>query len=104
MAFSGDNGVCNKIVEVRLFAIECRRDELIPTIFLPQSIVENLPEAPEDQVVAHLAVLAQFAKFAPNAFEHKSEVIIPFLLKDILMVPSTPDPVSREFSLLILDV
>ena len=104
MASSGDNEACNRIVEVRLSPSQCRRNKLISAIFLPQSIVENLPDASEDQVVAHVAVLAQLAKFAPDAFEHKSEVIIPFLLKNILMVPSTPDPVSREFNLLVLDV
>jgi len=44
--------------------------------------------------VAHISVLAEFAKFAPDAFEHKSDVIMTFLLKQVLMVPTSPDPVS----------
>lgn len=44
--------------------------------------------------VARISALAEFAKFAPNAFEHKSDVIMAFLLKQVLMVPTPPDQVS----------
>lgn len=46
-------------------------------------------------LVGHIAVLVQFAKYMPDAFEHRSDVIMAFLLKKILMVPSLPDPVCR---------
>ena len=58
-----------------------------------QSIADRLPEADPEQLVAHITVLAQLAKMAPDAFESKSDVIMAFLLKEVLMTPSPPDPV-----------
>lgn len=47
--------------------------------------------------MAHVVVLAQFARFAPDAFEHKSDVLTAFLLKELLMVPTHPLDVRRPF-------
>ncbi|KAF9068921.1 armadillo-type protein [Rhodocollybia butyracea] len=55
-----------------------------------ETIADNLKDAPEDQLVAHLVSLAQFARFVPDAFEQKSDVITVFLLKRLLMVPNLP--------------
>ncbi|KAF8999085.1 armadillo-type protein [Cyathus striatus] len=55
------------------------------------SIVESLPNVSEDELVARIAVLAQFAKFAPDAFEHKSDTIMDILVKKVLMTPSPVD-------------
>src|SRR5947209_17525608 len=57
-----------------------------------QSIAERLSTAQPDLLVAHTAVLAQFARLAPDAFERKSDVLMTFLIKKLLMVPSPPDP------------
>jgi sister-chromatid-cohesion protein PDS5 len=43
--------------------------------------------------VARISVLAEFAKSATDAFEQKSDVIMNFLLKEVVMVPTLPDPV-----------
>lgn len=40
--------------------------------------------------VAHVAALTQLVRFAPDAFEQKSEIIMTYLSKRILMVPITP--------------
>lgn len=40
--------------------------------------------------VAHVAALTQLVRFAPDAFEQKSETIMTYLSKRILMVPITP--------------
>lgn len=58
-----------------------------------QSIAEKLPHAEPDILVAHTAVLAQVARFRVNVFEHKSDTIMAFLVKKLLMAPSK-DPVS----------
>ncbi|THV07080.1 hypothetical protein K435DRAFT_772803 [Dendrothele bispora CBS 962.96] len=50
-------------------------------------ISETLQDVTSDRLVAHIAALGQFAKFCPDAFEAKSEVITSFLVKDLLMVP-----------------
>lgn len=42
--------------------------------------------------MAHTAVLAQVARFQVNAFEHRSDAIMAFLVKTLLMAPSK-DPV-----------
>ncbi|KAF7350447.1 Sister chromatid cohesion protein pds5 [Mycena venus] len=52
------------------------------------TISEALSTAPPEVLVAHVAVLAQFARFAPDAFEHKSDVLTTFLVKELLMVPT----------------
>ena len=44
--------------------------------------------------LAHISVLAEFAKLAPDAFEHKSDIIMTFLLKRVLMVPTLLDLVN----------
>lgn len=45
-------------------------------------------------LVAHISVLAELAQTAPDAFESKSEAIMNFIVKQILMTPSPPDPVG----------
>ncbi|KAG2124196.1 armadillo-type protein [Suillus clintonianus] len=56
------------------------------------SIAKKLSTAEPDLLVAHTAVLAQFARLAPDAFERKSDVLMAFLVKKLLMVPSPADP------------
>lgn len=38
--------------------------------------------------VAHIAALGQLARFAPDAFEQKSDVIMAYIVNRILMVPT----------------
>ncbi|KAG6864378.1 hypothetical protein C0991_010047 [Blastosporella zonata] len=59
---------------------------------LIESVVEDLPSCEPEKLVAHIAALAQMARFAPAAFERKSDVITAFLLKKVIMVPTLPDP------------
>jgi hypothetical protein len=44
-------------------------------------------DAPE-ALVAQITVLAQFARFARDAFEHRNNVFTEVLVKDLLMVPT----------------
>ncbi|KAJ7160887.1 armadillo-type protein [Mycena filopes] len=53
-----------------------------------EAISDGLVNAAPEILVAHVAVLAQFARFAPDAFEHRSDVLTEFLLKRLLMVPT----------------
>ncbi|KAJ6486929.1 armadillo-type protein [Mycena sanguinolenta] len=53
-----------------------------------ETISDALNSAAPEVLVSHVAVLAQFARFAPDAFEHKSDVLTAFLLKELLMVPT----------------
>ncbi|KZP25702.1 ARM repeat-containing protein [Athelia psychrophila] len=73
----------------RLFAFSKNRDELCAEVV--ETISERLPDANPEQLVAHITVLAQLSRFAPDAFETRSEVIMAFLVKDIVMQPSPPD-------------
>ncbi|KAG5641986.1 hypothetical protein DXG03_003815 [Asterophora parasitica] len=66
---------------------------------LVESVVESLPGSPPEMLVAHIAVLAQVARFAPDSFEHQSDVIMTFLLKQILMVPTLPDPHKNDMDM-----
>ncbi|KAF7289956.1 hypothetical protein MIND_01370800 [Mycena indigotica] len=60
-----------------------------PSVCL-QTISESLGKASPQLLVSHVASLAQFARHAPDAFEHKSDVLMDFLIKKLLMVPTHP--------------
>ncbi|KAF5390105.1 hypothetical protein D9757_003848 [Collybiopsis confluens] len=69
-AFGEDkNEVCNELVE---------------------TIAESLNDVSEEHLVARLVSLSQLARFVPDAFEQKSDVVTQFLLKKLLMIPSLP--------------
>ncbi|KAL1759171.1 armadillo-type protein [Schizophyllum commune] len=59
-------------------------------------ILEHLEEATPEQLVAHVAVLVQFARYQPDAFEQKSDTIMAFLLKEVLMKTIPPDDETDE--------
>ncbi|THH06894.1 hypothetical protein EW145_g3765 [Phellinidium pouzarii] len=59
-------------------------------------IAEDLPKVDSETLVARIAVLVEMVRFAPDAFEQKSDVIIAFLLKETLLQPSMTDE-SMEF-------
>lgn len=54
-----------------------------------QLISEALPDADPDLRLAHVSALSVFARLAPDEFEQKSDVIMSFLVKKILMVPNS---------------
>jgi hypothetical protein len=58
-----------------------------------QAISEELQNVDDQKLVAHLTVLAELAHKVPDAFESKSEEIMNFIVKQILMTPSIRDPV-----------
>ena len=47
--------------------------------------------------VCYFSALAQLARFSPGAFEQKSDVIMGFLVKRVLMPPSPVDAVRDSF-------
>ena len=47
--------------------------------------------------LCYVSALAQLARFATEAFEQKSDVIMSFLVKRILMLPSPVDAVGAFF-------
>jgi hypothetical protein len=47
--------------------------------------------------VCYISALAQLARFSPEAFEEKSDVVMGFLVKRILMLPSPVDAVRVFF-------
>jgi sister-chromatid-cohesion protein PDS5 len=58
-----------------------------------QTITEALPTADHHARIAHITALDQLALLAPAAFETRSDVVMAFLLKKVLMVPNEPNPV-----------
>ncbi|PSR74380.1 hypothetical protein PHLCEN_2v9888 [Hermanssonia centrifuga] len=75
----------------RLLSYTKHRSEICAEMV--ETIVEELHNADPDRLVAHIAVLAQFALKAPRAFESKSSVIMPYLIKQVIMAPT---PVDEE--------
>ncbi|KAF8726601.1 hypothetical protein AX14_007667 [Amanita brunnescens Koide BX004] len=61
-----------------------------------ESISNSLSETEPSALVARIAALAQIARYAPDAFEQKSDVIVSFLLKNVLMVPIEINPDDME--------
>jgi len=59
---------------------------------ITQTISEDLKDADDQTLVARITVLAELAQNAPDAFESKSEEIMNFVVKRILMSPSPRDP------------
>ena len=59
-----------------------------------QSIALAMEDKDDELPVAYIAALTQISRFAPDAFEQKSDVIMTYLIKRVLMVPSPVDPVS----------
>ncbi|KAF7975521.1 hypothetical protein HWV62_9337 [Athelia sp. TMB] len=78
----------------RLLAFSKDRDELCAEVV--ETISGQLSDADPEQLVAHITVLAQLSRFAPDAFETKSEVIMALLVKEIIMQPSPPDPETMD--------
>ncbi|KAJ7637138.1 armadillo-type protein [Roridomyces roridus] len=52
------------------------------------TIADALGTTAPEILVAHVAVLGQFARFAPDAFEQRSDILMTFLVKKLLMVPT----------------
>ncbi|KAM6492441.1 Armadillo-type fold [Amanita muscaria] len=63
---------------------------------LVEKIGDELDEEHPDVIVARIAALAQLARFAPEAFERRSDVIMSFLLKKVLMVPIVANQEEME--------
>jgi hypothetical protein len=58
---------------------------------ITQTISEDLEGVDDEKLLAHVTVLAELAQKAPYAFESKSQEIMNFVVKQILMSPSPRD-------------
>lgn len=56
-----------------------------------ESVAQRLPDAGPEMLVAHTALLVQMARFRSEAFEHRSDDIMTFLVKGLLLSPSQDD-------------
>ncbi|KAH9990948.1 armadillo-type protein [Russula compacta] len=74
----------------RLLAMSKNKEELCIDII--NTISGNLKNVDDQKLVAHVTVLAELAQKAPDAFESKSEEIMNFIVKQILMSPSPREP------------
>ncbi|TDL19619.1 ARM repeat-containing protein [Rickenella mellea] len=73
----------------RILAHSKKSEEICAEVV--EKIAGNLSDADPELLVAHIAVLAELATSAPDAFELKSDVIIGFLVKETLMAPCPSD-------------
>ncbi|KAI0280430.1 armadillo-type protein [Russula aff. rugulosa BPL654] len=74
----------------RLLAMSKNKDDLGLDII--NAISKELKNVDDQRLVAHVTVLAELAHKVPDAFESKSEEIMNFIVKQILMTPSPRDP------------
>ncbi|KAI9511424.1 armadillo-type protein [Russula earlei] len=70
----------------RLLATSKNKEDFCVDII--NTISEDLKNVDDQKLVAHITVLAEFAQNAPDAFESKSEEVMNFIVKQILMSPS----------------
>ncbi|EIW55568.1 uncharacterized protein TRAVEDRAFT_73422 [Trametes versicolor FP-101664 SS1] len=73
----------------RLIACMRNAEELCAQVV--DSIADSLEDVDSDKLVAHIAVLAQLALRAPDAFEQKSDVVTAFLVKQVLTSSADPE-------------
>ncbi|KAI5121999.1 hypothetical protein M0805_001831 [Coniferiporia weirii] len=59
-------------------------------------IAGDLPSVTSDALVARIAVLVEMVRFAPDAFEQKSDIIVAFLLKETLLQSSMTDSMEVD--------
>lgn len=71
-------------------------------ILISQTISKDLKNVDDQRLVAHVTVLAELAHKVPDAFESKSEEIMNFIVKQILMTPSPRDSVRVPSGCLFL--
>lgn len=62
-----------------------------------QTIAERLPESSPELLVASVAALDQFVQFAPDSFEHRSDVIMEYLLKQVVSATIPPSEVCKAY-------
>jgi hypothetical protein len=74
----------------------------VTDILITQTISKDLNNVDDQRVVAHVTVLAELAHKVPDAFESKSEEIMNFIVKHVLMTPSLRDPVRVPSGCLFL--
>ncbi|KAH9968243.1 armadillo-type protein [Russula dissimulans] len=74
----------------RLLATSKKRETFCVDII--NTISEDVKNVDDQKLVAYVTVLAELAQRAPDPFESKSEEIMNFLVKQILMSPSPRDP------------
>jgi sister-chromatid-cohesion protein PDS5 len=77
--------ICGEVVEVDFVILSL---PFLCSLVGVQTIVNSLHDAEPAFLAAHVTVLAQLARFAPDAIEEKSEEIVTFLMRNLLMVPS----------------
>ncbi|KAI0336697.1 hypothetical protein GY45DRAFT_1315302 [Cubamyces sp. BRFM 1775] len=78
----------------RLIACMRNAEELCEQVI--ESISDTLADVDPEKLVAHIAVLAQLALRAPDAFEQKSDVVTAFLVKQVLKSSSADDDDEME--------
>ncbi|KAI0824810.1 armadillo-type protein [Trametes gibbosa] len=80
----------------RLIACSRNAEQLCEQVV--ESIADSLENVDSEKLVAHIAVLAQLALRAPDAFEQKSDVVTAFLVKQLLKssLPNDDEAVGME--------
>ncbi|KAG8216411.1 hypothetical protein J3R82DRAFT_6516 [Butyriboletus roseoflavus] len=85
-----------KIAKFAARLLASLKDHEGPCVEIIESISEKLSEATPEELVAHTTVLAQMARFKPDAFEHRSDTIMAFLIKKLLMGRRSKDPEEMD--------
>ncbi|KAI0646530.1 armadillo-type protein [Trametes meyenii] len=89
MRFVMDSNARHAKFAARLIACMRNADDLCEEVV--ESIADSLTDVDPEKLVAHIAVLAQLALRAPEAFEQKSDVVTAFLVKQVLKSASAPE-------------
>ncbi|KAL4078145.1 armadillo-type protein [Scleroderma yunnanense] len=89
----GENARVAKFASRLLTSLNGCEEQCVEVV---EYIAEKLPDVEPELLVAHTTVLAQLARFQLNAFEQKSDAIMAFLVKKLLMVSNSKDPEDMD--------
>ncbi|KAI6158061.1 armadillo-type protein [Pisolithus tinctorius] len=84
----GENARVTKFASRLLASLKGGDEQCMQVI---ESVAQRLPDAGPEMLVAHTTLLVQMARFRSEAFEHKSDDIMTFLVKKLLVAPSQAD-------------
>lgn len=66
----------------------------VRVLIIVQKLWEALPQATESDLLGNIASLSELARHAPDVFEEKSDVVVAYLLRDLLLRQPEEDEVQ----------
>ncbi|KAF5351176.1 hypothetical protein D9756_008405 [Leucocoprinus leucothites] len=79
---------------VVVFGVAPSYDRIVKDIFA--KLVEGLGEAEGEMLAAHVAALVEYARYAPEVFEERSDIVLERLVRRVINVPILDEALEGE--------